>query len=257
MRSPILGILLLLAGCHSGAVGNEGGHAMAERSFNVGEFDSVALQGSYQVVVHVGDGPSVRAEGEAAAVERLDVRVDNGTLRIASRGSWLDFRSFGRGATIYVATPTLDAATVRGSGPMTVDRIQSESFEAAVSGSGGLRIEEVRARSAQFSVSGSGSLRVDALQAEQFEAALSGSGGLRAAGTAGNSRVTVRGSGSARLDQLQTRRTTVSASGSGSLAIHASETAEGSLRGSGSVTVHGPAHCAITRSGSGHVRCGA
>jgi len=230
---------------------------MTERSFTVGEFDSVVLEGSYQVVVHVGDGPSVRAEGDAVAVERVDVRVEDGTLRIAPRGSWLDFRSFGRGATIYVATPALEGARVSGSGPMRVDRVQSEAFEAAVSGSGGLQIEQVRARSAQFSVSGSGSLQVDALEAERFEAALSGSGGLRAAGTAGSSRVTVRGSGSARLDQLQTRRTTVAASGSGSVAIHASEAAEGSLRGSGSVTVHGPAQCSITKSGSGHVRCGA
>ena len=230
---------------------------MSERSFEVGEFDAVALDGSYRVVVQVGDGPSVRAEGDAVAVERLDVRVEDGTLRIGPRRNWLDFRSFGRGATIYVAAPALDGARVSGSGSMRVDRIRSQAFEAAVSGSGGLQIEEVRAAQAEFSLSGSGSVRVDALEAEQFGAALSGSGGLRAAGTAANSRVTISGSGSARLERLETRRTTVAASGSGSVAVQASEAVDGSLMGSGSVIVHGTARCSVSRSGSGHVRCGA
>ena len=229
---------------------------MSERSFDVGEFDSVALEGSYRVVVHVGEGPSVRAEGDELAVERLDVRVEDNTLRIAARRNMLDFRSFGRGATVYVAAPALDGARLAGSGAMRVDRIQSRTFAASVSGSGGLRIDEVRAGRAEFTLSGSGSVRIDALQAEQVEIALSGSGGLRAAGTAENSRVTISGSGSAGLERLRTRRSSVAASGSGSVAVQVSETVDGALMGSGSVTVHGPARCSITRTGSGHVRCG-
>jgi hypothetical protein len=257
MRIPSFGILFLLGACNAGAVGNEGSRPMSQRSFEVGEFDSVALEGSYQVVVHVGDGPSVRAEGDALALERLDVRVEDGTLRIAPRRNMLDFRSFGRGATVYVTAPALDGARLAGSGTMRVDRIQSQAFEAQVSGSGGLRIEEVRAGRAEFSVSGSGSVRIDALEAEQFEAALSGSGSLRAAGRADNSRVAISGSGGASLAGLRTRRTSVAASGSGSVAVQASETVDGSLVGSGSVTVHGPARCLVARTGSGHIRCGA
>lgn len=257
MRSPIFGILLLLGACTAGAAGNEGPGPMSQRSFDVGEFDSVALEGSYRVVVHVGDRHSVRAEGDAVAVERLDVRVEDGTLRIAPRRNILDFRSFGRGATVYVAAPALDGARLAGSGAMRVDRIQSRAFAASVSGSGGLQIEEVQAGQAEFSLSGSGSVRIDALQAEQLEVALSGSGGLRAAGTAEHSRVTVSGSGSAGLERLHTRRTSVAARGSGSVAVQVSEAVDGSLMGSGSVTVHGPARCSISRTGSGHIRCGA
>ena len=229
---------------------------MSERSFDVGEFDSVALEGSCRVVVHVGEKTSVHAEGDEAALERLDVRVEGGTLRIARRGSWLDIGRLGR-ATVYVAAPALDGASVAGSGSMRVDRIQSRVFEAAVRGSGGLRIDEVQTGVADLSLSGSGSMRIDALQAEQFDAALSGSGGLRAAGTAEKSRVALRGSGSARLEQLETRLTTVAANGSGSIAVQASEAVEGSLKGSGSVIVHGPARCSVSRKGSGHVRCAA
>ena len=231
---------------------------MAERSFEVGEFDCVALAGACAVVVEAGSAPSVRAEGDEEAVERLDVRVDRGTLRIGSRRHWLDFGSFGRGATVYVtAAPTLDGATISGSGIMTIGRIETQAFRGAVSGSGRLRIEELRAREIGFALSGSGRVQVDSLEAEQFESVLSGSGSLQAAGTAENSRVRTAGSGSARLDRLQTRRTSVSASGSGSAAVRASEAVEGSLSGSGSVIVHGTAHCSISRTGSGQVRCAA
>src|SRR5688572_11179601 len=136
---------------------------MSQRSFDVGEFDSVALAGSCRVVVHVGDSTFVRAEGDAAAVERLDVRVEDNILRIARRRNWLDFRGFGRGATVYVDAPALGGATVAGSGMMRVDRIRSRAFAAAVSGSGGLRIEEVQAEQAEFCLAGSGSVQIDTL----------------------------------------------------------------------------------------------
>ena len=256
MRTSIFAPLFLLAACSAGAVGNEGARPMSDRSLEVGEFDSVAVEGSYHVVVHVGERSAVRAEGDSVAVERLDVRVENGTLMIAPRRNMLDFRSFGRGATVHVSAPALDGAFLAGSGTMRVDRVQSQAFEAAVRGSGGLQIEEVRAGQAEFSLSGSGSVQIDALEAAQFDAALSGSGSLRAVGTAETSRVSVNGSGSASLAQLQTRRTSVAASGSGSVAVQASEAVDGSLSGSGSVTVHGSARCSISRSGSGRLRCG-
>ena len=41
------------------------------------------------------------------------------------------------------------------------------------------------------------------------------------------------------------------------IGIHATQTAAVELRGSGDVTVTGPAHCTISKSGSGDVHCGA
>lgn len=229
---------------------------MGERSFEVGEFDSVALAGSYKVLVDIGDAPAVHAEGDDVALERLDVRVEGRTLRIRSGRSPLDFRTFGRRATIYVTAPqTLNGARVAGSGSMRVQPIRSRAFEAAVSGSGSLQIEELHSPHAEFALSGSGHLKVGALEAERLDAAISGSGSLRAAGSAEHARVALSGSGSARLDDLQTRRTSVSAAGSGSVVVRASEAADGCATGSGSVTVHGTAHCTIMRSGSGTVRC--
>lgn len=235
MRSVIFGAILVLGACASHE--SEGGpRATSQRSFQVGQFQSVSLEGSPNVVVTVGGAPSVRAEGDSRMVERLDVRVEDGTLRIGYRRGWLDFRSGGP-VTVYVTTPALNGATIAGSGDMRVDRVEGEAFEAEIAGSGDMEIGQLRARRASF--------------------AIAGSGNLRAAGTADDVDVSIAGSGNVSLNQLQSRRSSVSVAGSGNISVNASDTVEGDLMGSGNVTVHGRARCSISKMGSGNVRCGA
>jgi hypothetical protein len=233
--------LVLAAACSAGnAQGNEdrqASGAQGRRDFPVGAFQAVALEGSHDVVVTVGGEPSVRAEGDAEAIERLDIRVENGSLKIGTRRdseSW-----FGRhrgGVTVYVTAPALNAASIAGSGDLRVDRVQGQSFNASVSGSGDMEIAALRARQASFSVSGSG--------------------GVRAAGEAEQAEISVAGSGSLALDGLQTRRASVSIAGSGDVALQASETVDGSIVGSGDIEVRGGARCSVSKTGSGDLRCG-
>jgi hypothetical protein len=242
MRLAIIGAVLAAGACTS-ANGNgsgdsaSGGEARTgQRSFDVGAFRSVDLAGSHDVVVAVGGAPSVRAEGNAEALERLDIRVEDGALRIGSRrDGWFSGSRRGR-VTVHVTAPALDGASIGGSGDMRIDRIQAEAFEASIAGSGDLEIGALQARRAEFSIAGSG--------------------GISAAGAAEEADVSIAGSGSARLDRLQARRASVSIAGSGDVAIQASEAVDGSIMGSGNVTVRGTARCSVTKLGSGEVRCG-
>jgi len=238
MRTAILGIVLALGACSSRGEEREAARATAQRSFQVGEFRTVSLEGSHDVVVALGAAPSVRAEGEADDLERLDIRVENGTLKIGTRGErrWFDFGHHHR-VTVYVTAPALNGARIEGSGDMRVDRAQAEAFEAVIEGSGDLEIGRLQARRANFSVAGSGD--------------------IRAAGTAEQSEISVAGSGSVDLAQLQTRRSSVSVAGSGDISVRASEAVQGELMGSGDITVHGTARCSVSKMGSGDVRCGA
>jgi hypothetical protein len=205
----------------------------------VGPFQSVSLTGSPDVIVTVGGAPSVRAEGDARMVERLDIRVRDGDLRIGyrERSSW----SFGfgrrRGVTIHVTVPSLAAATITGSGDMRVDRVQGDRFVGTVTGSGDLDVGQVQAGEAVFSVTGSG--------------------GIRAAGRAQRSHVELMGSGDVQLGALEIRDATVSVHGSGDVTAKAMEAARVTLMGSGDVAITGPARCQIEKRGSGDVRCGA
>ena len=99
-----------------------------QRDFQVGAFDRVALAGSHDVVVTVGGAPSVRAEGDAEALERLDIRVENGELRIGIASAAAGSRS----ATIAASPstspcPALDGASIGGSGDIRIDRVAGRS----------------------------------------------------------------------------------------------------------------------------------
>ena len=111
----VIGVAGLAAACSAGAQ-TSGGGAQGQRSFEVGAFQSVSLEGSHDVVVTVGGAPSVRAEGSQEVLDRLDIRVENGALRIGTeRGNWYWFGRSGH-VTVYVTAPALQAASIGGSG---------------------------------------------------------------------------------------------------------------------------------------------
>ena len=234
-------IMALAAACSAGAgQGEEQSESRSgeqgQRSFEVGAFQRVSLEGSHDVIVTVGAAPSVRAEGDAEALERLDIRVEDGTLKIGTeRGNW-SFRRNRGNVTVHVTAPSLDAAAIGGSGDMRIDRVEAQRFAASIGGSGNMDIAAIRARSANFSVAGSGN--------------------IRAIGSAEDADLSIAGSGNLSLDGLQTRRADVSVVGSGDVEIQASESVDGSILGSGDIVVRGNARCSVSKLGSGDLRCG-
>lgn len=230
---------LALAACSAGAREGEDEPRTARRDFQVAEFRSVSLTGSPDVVVAVGGAPSVRAEGDARLVERLEIRVEDGDLKIGFResNSWNFGFSRDRHVTVHVTVPALAAATLTGSGDMRVDRVQGDRFAATVTGSGDLEIAQLRAGEAVFS--------------------LTGSGAIRARGTAQRSHVELAGSGDVDLAALEIRDAVVSVHGSGDVTANATGAARVTLMGSGDVSITGAARCQIDKRGSGDVRCAA
>jgi hypothetical protein len=232
----------LLAACNMtaeaqhGESGNGSGKA-SQRSYQVGSFDRISLAGSHNVVVSVGAAPSVRAEGDSELLERLDVRVENGELRIGTRkGKWsMGFGSQRAALTVYVTAPSLAAASIAGSGDMKVDKVEGGKFAASIAGSGDLDIASLRVGAADFSIAGSG--------------------GISGAGNAETTTISVAGSGDIRLEGLEARRAKVSVMGSGDVRAKAMETADVSVMGSGDVELAGTAKCTVNKKGSGDVRC--
>jgi hypothetical protein len=242
MREPMMLVpLLLLAACGANARDHEdaaSGQA-GRRDFQVGSFDRVELAGSHNVIVKVGGAPSAYAEGDTGLLERLEVRVENGVLRIGQKkGKW----SFGSrkdrgGVTVHVSAPSLKGAEVAGSGDMRIDRVQSDDFAASIAGSGDLEVGSLRARTTSFSIAGSG--------------------GVRAAGAAESAEFEIAGSGDVRAAGLEVRRAKVSIAGSGNVEAKAMESADVAIMGSGNADIGGTAKCSVSKMGSGNVRCGA
>jgi hypothetical protein len=237
-------LVLATAGCSAGARDGDGqaeqqARPTARRDFQVGQFQSLSLTGLSDVNVVVGGAPSVRAEGDAEMIERLEIAVVDGDLRIGFKDGSSLRSMFGRHrtVTVHVTVPSLAAANLTGSGDISIDRVQGERFAGSITGSGDIKVGAMRVGEAAFN--------------------LSGSGEIQAAGTAQRTAVSLTGAGDIELGRLESRTMTISLMGPGDVNARATETAQVSLMGPGDVTISGPARCQIEHRGPGNVRCNA
>lgn len=214
----------------------EGSGAESTRSFAVGTFNAVSLEGSDNVRVLRGATISVTATGPQAVLDRLNIRVERNTLKIdrkPGRSNWL--RGNYGDAMITVTMPSITAAGVAGSGDMTVDRADGERFGAAVEGSGNLKVGSIAVKRAQLAAEGSGNLTI--------------------AGTANDAAMAAEGSGNIEARGLVSQTATIAVEGSGDISATVRGRATIAVEGSGNVDVTGTDNCAIVKDGSGSARC--
>lgn len=230
---------LILAACSAGNA--ETGEAVEprgtgpSRDYDVSGFTSVSLRGSDDVDVRVGPDFSVRAQGPAAELDRLEIVREGDTLAIRRSGSRLGWGG-SEAVKVFVTMPRIAAAAVAGSGDMLVDRVEGARFSAAVAGSGNLSVTAMRVGEAALS--------------------LSGSGDLVAAGAARRLNVKLAGSGDVDAREVTAAAATVALAGSGDIRATVDGPATVSLGGSGDIELGGNARCTVSKSGTGDVRCG-
>lgn len=205
------------------------------RTFDAADFTAVSLRGSDDVEIRTGNDFSIRAEGDSALLDRLEVRKDGNTLRVGRKdGDW----SWGgnKGAKFVITMPALASASVAGSGDMTIDRVEGD-FDGSIAGSGNLNLGEMRGGKASVSIAGSGNLGIAGGQASELKISIAGSGDVATTG-------------------LRAARGDISIAGSGNVRTQVTDTASLSIVGSGDVDLTGGAKCTISKMGSGDARCG-
>jgi len=225
-----------LAAC--GTARSEGGPTV-EQGYQVPQFNRIHVAGPYEVEVRTGGEPSVRATGSKNAVERLDVDVEGGTLRIRpqERDGWgLNWSQDSGPVKLQVTVPALAAAGIAGSGDIRIDRIAGESFEGDVAGSGNLRLGNIEVQTLKVGIAGSGEVRAQ---------------GGRARDTAYD----IAGAGDIDMGELTAETAAVSIAGSGKINASATGTAKVDIAGSGDVRLRGGADCQVSKIGSGNVDC--
>ena len=210
----------------------------ATRSFPVPGFGRISSSTPFDVRVHTGEEPSVRASGPQRALDRLRVEVRGGELVIGmERGNWRSW-SFGRGerAVIDVTVPALSAARLNGPGDLTVDRVAGRDFAGALNGPGNLSLQQIEV----------GVLTLD----------LNGPGDIVAIGRAGRARISASGPGDVDGGRLTSSDLIVNLIGPGNVTTNARRTANVRLVGPGDVRIRGGAKCTIQKVGPGDVTCG-
>ena len=208
----------------------------AERGYPITGFAAVALDGVDDVDVHVGPGFSVRAEGDAAVLDDLDIRRERDTLHVGRKHRVIGWSGQRGRAHVVVTLPALHAARLAGTGALRVDQVSGPRFDASLSGTGTLSVDRLTVREAVLDASGTGTIRV-AGSVERLRIGDSGVGNIDARG-------------------LRAATADVSASGTGNVVAQVTGPARVSLSGMGSVDLGPAARCTVAKSGFGSVRCG-
>ena len=240
---------LALLGATTVVAQDGAGAATASRSYDLGDFEGISVVGPHHVVISVGPGFSVRADGPQQTLADTEVEVEDGRLRIHpvdddrwerrcgerdGERRWRCWHNY-EPATFHVTLPRISSASLVGGGDMRIDRVEGGSFSASVAGSGDLDVAALRVDDAHFSIAGSGN--------------------LAARGSARHARVTIAGSGNLRAREVTSEEAAVSIAGSGDVVLTVRDDARVSIVGGGEVEIAGPARCAVSRFGGGRVRC--
>ena len=230
MRRLILPALL--------AAGSVSPAMAAERAFPIaGGYDRIANSTPFDVYVHTGKSPSVRASGTDKAVELLQIENRDGELRVGTRpGRWFSGWFNRERARIDVTLPTLAGASVSGPGNMNVDAVKTPAFRGRLSGPGNISISAIEAGTVVLNLSGPGNISI--------------------AGRGGRGELSVSGPGNIRAERLNLADATVNVSGPGDVITNVSRTANVRVSGPGNVRIRGGAHCSIHKSGPGSIDCG-
>lgn len=229
MKKLLVAALLMLSPAHVIA---------ADRGYSVTDFDRIQVEGPFVVTVETGKAPSARVQGSPAALDQLDLRVTNRTLRIrVNRQNW------GRrndetpqAAKIRISVPMLRQAILAGSGTLTISRMRAEV----------VTLDNV----------GSGMMSVGVVETDKLDARITGSANMVVAGKAANATLTGAGSGSLDAKGLAVSDLALVWAGAGSVTTNAKRAAKVDATGSGDVTVLGSPACTVKALGAGTVRCG-
>jgi hypothetical protein len=229
-RLPIAVVATLLLGASAATA-----VSAAERRFPVTGFDKVSASGSEAIRITTGGPVSVVATGPQERLDRLEIRVDGGTLRIDHKPGMTWGWNRGDEVRIAITMPALRGLHASGSGDIVADSGSGPAFDASLSGSGNVAIGRIDSAAVTLRTSGSGD--------------------IAASGKCGDAKVAISGSGDMALAGLACTNIDVKISGSGDVAARASGNANISISGSGDVVITGGARCTSRTSGSGDVTC--
>lgn len=202
------------------------------------DFSAIEAIGPDDIVVTIGTGFSVKAEGSAEGIADLDMRVEGDRLVIArkskGRGGWT---GMGRNnqVTVRVTMPAIRSAELTGAGDFDLDRAEGDSFDLDLTGAGDARIGAVALKRLTTDITGAGSLRI--------------------AGTTDAATLSVTGAGDIDGEGLLAGTATVSLLGAGDIAFASDGKVAIDILGPGDVTVKGNAQCTIKSRGPGEARC--
>ncbi len=230
-KRPALAVLFAvsltaaLAGC--GYVPISGPRVTEDR--DVEDFTAIVLKTNGDVVVTVGDTPSLTITARAGAMGLLTSEVHDGVLTLSVNGPHL-----GLGEVDYaLAVPMISDITIDGAGDVNAD------FTGA--------------RDIHISIAGSGDIDGTDIDATTVVSSIEGSGDIELTGRADDHTLEIDGAGNFDGKDFVTKNAGVSISGSGDVEVNVTGRLRAEISGSGEVRYTGGADVESDVSGSGTI----
>lgn len=220
------------------------------KELKVEDFTGVALKGSFNVEVEQGD-KSVRAKGNQNIIDRLDLEVKDGVLKVKlEKGNYRDFE-----LTVFVSTRNITELAVAGSGDMKVGAFKAlDELDVELAGSGAIKGTGLLdiGEKCEVEIAGSGDVDLE-VKAAKLEVEIAGSGNVKLKGEASDQEISIAGSGDYKALDLVSEKAKVSISGSGDADLNVEKSLEVSIAGSGDVNYRGNPKVNSNVMGSGDV----
>lgn len=211
----------------------------ADRTFSVGSFERLRVDGPFEVRVTTGGSPGARASGGRDLLERVDIDVNGTTLVVRmGNGGWGETPGKAGAAppVIMLSTPRLVSAAVSAGARVSITKMVAQRID--------------------VSVSGAGVLSIDKADTDQLNATLIGAGQINLGGRASRARLMTNGPGAIDASALTVNDLNVQLEGTGETKASARYTAQINSTGLGKVTVTGGAKCTVKALADGPVVCG-
>jgi hypothetical protein len=212
----------------------------ATKTFLIGSFEELTVDGDITVIVDNEKAPSARATGDPAVLEALKFERSGLQMRVRIQ----DYE--GKTNIVRVKQPLV--VTIGGRGITGV----------IANGSASVRMNRLRTTgSATLRLSGPGSITIGQLESDRLNLSLVGAGDITiSAGSARQGQFSVEGAGSVAARQLMLQRVKLGQRGNAKTHLLVSEQAEISNSGPGMITIDGNATCFVRQPGSARITCG-
>lgn len=213
----------------------------ATKSFLVGSYDELIIEGDIIVKLDNLKAPSARASGDHSLVEALKIERNGLTVRVRIQ----DYEGTTQAAKI--GAPLVVTLGGRGVRKVSVD------------GNAQVDINQMRAPGlvVTLKMAGAGQINVSKIESDRIDVGLAGTGGINIqGGKIRAARLSVSGSGKMDAPKLALMQANLFQQGNASTHLSVNEKIEITNSGSGSIQVDGPATCFVRQPGSAKIVCG-
>jgi hypothetical protein len=207
----------------------------AERSFLVGSFEDVIVEGDIQVTLETGLAPSATATGDRDRLAALKVVRQGQVVRIRMQGL---------------------AANRVGGEPLKVALTGRNVKKLILQGNGRIAASGLDMPQLRVEIRGSGEIDIAKVKSERLVALLVGSGKLTlGSGTITDTEILIDGSPVISAPTVETKTLRLQQNGPAKTHFQVSNTAEIINSGTGTITIDGKGRCLIRQAGGATIKC--